>query len=81
MAGKRWNSKEIDLIINGVPDEDVAQITGRTIKAVMMMRNRLNGVYDIMNEIPLANILSQDEKETRLYNLMNKLGVRLKEKA
>ena len=78
-----WTEAEKDLIRQGVPDEEILRRTGRTIHALATMKYRLqrnevseNTEPELVLE-PLAVTLSQEEKESRLYNLMAVMKVRL----
>ena len=77
-----WTNEEIDLL-KVMSNEEVARITGRTVKAVKMQRYRMNGHY-----IPGAEDLdkvwrspaSLESKETRIAKIKMhamRLGVRL----
>lgn len=83
MKRRGWGSREIEtlkyFIAEGMTDEQIAFELSRTPSAIKNMRHRLD-VYQYHQEenpLPLTLILSQKEKEQRLYRLMERLAVRL----
>lgn len=78
-----WSIKEVELLKSDMTDEEIAQKTGRTVKAVRSKRMEIkNGHFadpvDEENYIynPYKN-LTQQEKENRIYKLAEKLEVKL----
>ena len=81
---KPWTKSEIDLIKNGVPDIEILQRTGRTICALDKMKRQLKKDETreytetmVVYASPMAETLTQEEKESRLYDLMAIMRVRL----
>ena len=81
-----WTEEEIEMIKSGVPDYEVVRRTGRSLRAVDFMKHKiLSGEYkpseiEPMENVrfkPLAYVLTQEEKESRLLDLMAILRVRL----
>ena len=76
---KRWTEEEEQLLKNGMSNGEVAQLTGRTEKAVEMKRYRMFGVCDaVPDDIEEANENRRKEfRILKIKNLAHKLGVKL----
>lgn len=84
MRTRKWRPTETAILKErfkeGKSDSEIAYELCRTESAIKNMRARLDLVSYKMEEdepLPLSMILSQKEKEQRLYRLMERLAVRL----
>ena len=76
--GRGWTDSEINLLTRGLPIKKIAEKTNRTENAVKCKMYEMNICADeYIREPMLAKILSQTEKENRLYRLMDKMCIRL----
>lgn len=76
-----WTYNEIeklkDYVKSGYSEREIAEKLDRTRDAVSCKKRKLN-LYSTEERLPLCMILTQKEKEDRLYRLMEKLGIRLR---
>ena len=78
MQGRRWTDEEILMIKNGMKNQQIAVITGRTVKAVEMKRYKLTGKCEAPRDSEVST--ESKAKEFRILNikmLAQKLGVKL----
>ena len=69
-----WKQWEVDLILDGdYSNQQISEITGRTLCAVVKKRHVLNNPCAMSNEQKYSDIV----KEARLRDLMKKIHVRL----
>lgn len=85
---KMWTKEELDLIRQGCSDKTIMTVTGRTLKAIKQKRWQITGhevpssdlfVDDKPREIlPVSSFWSEEYKVSRICNLAEILGIRLK---
>lgn len=79
---KRWTKKEVEIIKSDMPIKDMAETTGRTIISIYRKRAELKRGFcaapvDEDSAINPYNNLTQQEKEERIYNLADRLMVKI----
>ena len=73
--GVRWTTEEVKMLYTNIPTPELAEMLGRSEKAVRIMRTAICAVPHDALRIPEA--ASAQEKEARIYALAQKLGVRI----
>ena len=74
---RKWTKEEVRLFNAGLSDKEIAERTGRTLKAVKMKKSRLvENPRDYPKETP-GELMNETTKLSRIYALCKKLGVKL----
>ena len=80
-----WNDSEIELLDTDLSDEDIANITGRTIRAIQRKRYKIFGHYtadesrqrDKVLRLAVPTPMSDSTKEARILTLAKEMRIRL----
>lgn len=77
--GNVWTKEEVDYFKQGLSDLEIMQRTGRTAQAVLNKRRKVTQDTEgkDVERIPPCMVLSQEEKESRIYELAERYGVKL----
>lgn len=76
---EQWSKEEDELIMNGLSDDDIMELTGRTVLSIQTRRYHLTGHYTPNPPHKYTKKQwNQKLKENRIYVLAGKLGVRIK---
>ena len=73
--GKRWTTSEVKLLYSNIPTSDLAEMTGRSEKAIRTMRAAIHAVPH--DAVMMPEVLSPQEKEYRIYKLAKQYGIRI----
>ena len=81
-----WTQEEIEMFKSGMPDYEIIRKTGRTIRAVDAMKRKIAAEeYELSDwecepvYLMPGSRLTQEQKITRLHDLMKTMRVRLLE--
>ena len=83
----KWKQNELDMIRQGLTDDEIMIQTGRSIGAIQNKRYDLTGhykddyvpeYYKMPKDVVLGACRSEEAKEARIILLAKKLGVRIK---
>lgn len=83
MNGRRWTEEEIEVLRRtDITCKEIARLLGRTLKSVyarryQMINNIVPSDGEKIYERPLAQTLTQKEKEARLYALADRIGAKI----
>ena len=73
----RWTPEEVKLFDAGFTNKEIAEMTGRTIKAVQMKRYNMSFKSSTPDSTTPGDLMAQETKEWRILTLCKKLGVKL----
>lgn len=87
MSYSKWKDRELDMIREGLTDDEIMLNTGRSLTAVQNKRYELTGHYKddyapeyfkTPKDVMLGACKSKEAREARIIFLAKKLGVRIK---
>ena len=77
MKGTKWTTEEIELLYMDKSNQEVADLTGRTLEAVKRKRSYLTGHTVPDFERLIVNNDSKIKKECRIIAIAKRIGVKL----
>lgn len=76
---KRWTDDEKRLLRSNMTSEEIAEKTGRSLKAVRSRRYEYTGHTNCDEFVPMREFVSKEVGEARILYLCRKLGIRLED--